>query len=435
MTQSPSSRRRFLRGAGLAALTGVAGCVSDAPSDATGTSPTGTTNATTTATTSESTAPLPDHAVWQYDLDGETGLAPALLDGTLYAGRADGRLAALDPDSGESSWMVDAGPGFDRGIGDSTAGLTVADGTVYVVAGEREGVAGGPFHVAAHDATSGDQQWTYSPDETSFLSLFGVHDGRLLVATSDDYLQNEGETVAALDPDSGEAQWTGEAGDPQDWAVGAGGVFVAAFDGLQALSASDGEGLWTRTGGLVDGVHVAGDTLVAGFEPDGMPALAGLDPETGDVRWTGPDWVRSYTVGDGVVYAGGDRVAAFDPADGTRLWRTDGPGIATLPPVAGRLLVRTDGGLHARDPASGDLLWGESVALDRQFAVGESLVAYVASHSDDAVPPTLVARDAASGEAAFDATVEDADALSTPVVDGDSVYAATAAGRVFAFRP
>lgn len=433
MTETPSpSRRSFLRAAGLAALAGVAGCTSDAPSDATGT--TTTTDRTTTAATSEPETALSTHAAWQYGLDGETGLAPALADGTLYVGRADGRLVALDPASGEASWTADAGTGFADAIGGPGASPAVDGDTVYVVSGERSGVAGGEFRVAAHDTASGDQQWTYGPDETTFLTLLGVHDGRVLAATSDDYLQNEGETAAALDPATGDVQWTGEVGDPMDWAVGAGGVFVAAFAGLRAISASNGEGRWTKSGGLVDGVHVAGDTLVAGFEPDGMPSLAGLDPQSGDVRWTGPDWVRSYTVEDGVVYAGGERVAAFDPADGSRRWRTRGPGNVTQPPVAGRLFVRTEGGLHARDVAAGDLLWGANVALDGRLAVGESIVAYVASPEDDAVPPTLVARDAASGEPVLDVTVEDTGGLSQPAVDGDSVYAATGDGDVFALR-
>lgn len=419
------SRRAALRAGGVALLAGSAGCSGRIDGG-------DSTSETTTAS-----APPSSRGAWTFELDGPVGLGPALRDGTLYVGRDDGTLVALDSASGDERWSADAGRGFFGGTGGRGAAPAVAAGRVYVVPGAQRGVAGEGFRAVALDRKSGEEEWTYSMDEMSFLTLLGVRDGRVLVASSDDYLQNEGETLAALDPASGDEQWTGEVGDPDGWAVGAGGTYVASYSGVRAVSLADGSARWSKTGHPSDDVALTNGTVVAGFDSDTGPNLAGFDPESGSVRWRASSSrrVTSYAAADGVVYASGERAAAYDAADGAERWTAQWGGALLGPPVDGRLFVHDRGFLHAFDAATGERHWGTEVSLDGALATGSSLVAYVSNSADSAVPPTLVARRAADGTPALAVTFDDANALRPPVVDGGTVYVATAAGRVAAFRP
>jgi len=413
------TRRNALRAGGLALLAGVAGCSADAPSGSSG---------TTTRPCDE------DAATWTHDLGGPVGLPPALADGTLYVGRKDGRLVALDPNSGDERWSVDAGIGF---TGFTGASPTVADGRVYVVPGEGAGTAGRGFELVALDAETGDREWSKSLDETSFLTFFGVHDGLALVATHDDALANEGERLAAIDHATGDVQWTAEVGDPSGWGVGAGGVYVASYAGVRAIALADGEPRWQKSDGVAGGFDVTANTVVTSVERDTGYRLTGFDPESGSVRWRGPDWSAAShaTTDDGVVYAGGERIGAYSADSGAERWTVRGGGLVAAPPIDGRLFARLQSGIHARDPGSGDLLWGTNATLDSPLALSPSLVSYVASSDDPAVPPTLVARHAADGEPALSVTFDDASSLTTPVLADGTVYAATDTGRVTAFQP
>jgi outer membrane protein assembly factor BamB len=431
----PRSRRDVLRVSGLALVAGVAGCLSG---DSGSSTPTTTDSTPTTGTTDPTTTrpPLPEHAEWGVDLDGSVGFRPALEDGTLYVGREDGQLFALDPGAGDAAWDTDAGAGFFGGVSGLGETPTVVDDRLYVVPGAQSGVSGEGFRAVCLDPSNGDEQWSKDLENAAFLTLLGVHDGNVLVATSDDYLQNEGERLASLDPANGSVQWDAEVGDPRSWAVGAGGVVVEAYNGLRAVSLADGSPRFTKSAGVVDGVHVGDDTLVTGFEPDDRPDLAGLDPVSGEERWRGPDWaIRTYEPHDGVVYAGGERVGAFAASDGADRWTVEAEGNVTRPPTEGRLFIRLQDGIQVRDPATGEHRWEVSADLDSRIGAGGSLVAYVVGPNDASVPRELVGRDAASGDELFRTTFEDANHVSDPVVDGEPVYVATDDGRVYAFSP
>ncbi|WP_224337885.1 PQQ-binding-like beta-propeller repeat protein [Haloprofundus halobius] len=429
---SPLTRRNILRAGGLALASGLAGCASDTD-DTTSITPSESPTSSPTASSPTSTPTRPDHAAWTYDLDGKTGLAPTLIEDTLYVGRADGQFVALNPLSGDELWSTNAGVGF---FGDTGATPTVADGTVYLIPGARSGIAGRGFDTVALNSETGEKLWSQSIDETSFLTLLGVEEGHVLVATSDDYFTNEGQKLLSLNPASGDVQWTAEVGDPLRWAIGAGGVYVAAHRGMRAISLTDGSQRWSKQTRLDSNIEVAADTVILSVGQSGTSQLLGLDSVSGDVRWDGLDWrVTTHAASpDGVLYAGGERVGAYDPATGEEHWSIRGQGFVDAPPIGGRLVVRLDDGIHARNPTSGELLWGTSAKMDSTLALGESLIAYVASVSDAAVSPTLVARNASTGETAFADTLEDTEELTSPVVRGNTVYTATRAGRVYAFE-
>jgi outer membrane protein assembly factor BamB len=426
----PRSRRDVLRASGLALVAGVAGCLSDGSGAVSST----TTGSTTEPTTSQPSPP--EHAEWGDALDGSLGLRPALREGTLYVGREDGQLFAIDPASGDPVWDTDAGAGFFSGVTGLGETPTVVDGSLYLISGAQSGVSGEAYTALCLDPATGDEQWSKALEDAAFLTLLGVHDGNVLVASSDDYLQNEGERLVSLDPASGSIRWDAEVGDPRGWTVGAGGVYVEAYNGMRAVSLADGSPQFTKSVGIVDGVHVVGDSLVAGFEPDDRPNLVGLDPDTGDQRWRGPDWrVRTYEPRDGIVYAGGEQVGAFDASDGTARWTVEAEGVVTRPPIGGRLFVRQHGGVLARDTATGETLWEVTADLDSSISASASLVAYVVGPNDASVPRELVVLDAASGDEVLRTTFDDTDHVSDPVVTDSSVYVATNDGRVYAFAP
>ncbi|MEE6210684.1 PQQ-binding-like beta-propeller repeat protein [Salarchaeum sp. III] len=428
----PTTRRNALRAGALAVVAGFAGCAGDDTSE----TPTDTTSrvpSTADPTTTHDTPTLQRHAVWSDDLGGEIGLEPAIADGTLYIGRRDGHLAALDPTTGTEKWTTTAGIGF---AGFDDASPTTADGLVYVVPGATQGVAGRGFEVVALDVATGDERWSHSVDETSFLSLLGVHDGRVLAATSDDVVGNMDETLVALDATSGRVEWTGTVGNPSGWGIGAGGVYVSSFAALRAVALTDGDTRWTTSRRTVDGVDVTAQTVVTSLERDRGARLRGLDPVSGDTTWRGPDWtVTSHATRDGTVYAGGEQLGAYDADTGAERWSIRGHGFVAEPPIDGRLFARLESGIHARDPDSGKLRWGTNATHDSPLTFGDGFLAYVAASDDPAVPPTLVVRDTATGDATLAVTFDDADALAPPVAHGETLIVATRDGRVHAIRP
>lgn len=438
---SKLTRRSVLRASGVTALAALAGCSGDSERDSPAENRTNGTDPTTDETVPSETSTGPEdgmseRAVWAYSLDGEVALGPSLAGGSLYAGRADGRFVSLAPASGEENWTAKTGAGFFNGVGGTGATPTVSDGRVYLAPGAQSGVAGEDFEAVALDADSGEERWSHGVDRVSFLTLLGVRDGHVLAATSDDYLQSGGETLYSLDAASGDSQWTAEVGDPFEWKIGPENAYVAAYQGLRAVSLADGEERWSTDARVESDIALAADTLVLSLRREDTTRLLGLAPDSGDIRWEGPDWrVASLAVSeDDTVYAGGERVGVYDVTTGEEQWSIDGAGLVSEAPVGGRLFVRLDGGIHARNPETGEFIWGTNAAIDGDLALGESLIAYVATSEDPAVPPTLVVRDAVDGSEAFSVTLEDADELAPPVVRSETVYTATRAGRVYAFE-
>jgi parallel beta-helix repeat protein/predicted outer membrane repeat protein len=163
-----------------------------------------------------------------YALDVETGSviwtatlghwikSPAVADGIVYAGAADGNLYALDALTGEKSWSAMTGgnevyaPAIANGVvyvgaddhalyafdidthellwSATTRGTiegipTVANGVVYVAE------TPGPFYAYAFDAATGDLLWEYDLGSNSAPTSTSptVVDGRMYVSATFDY--------------------------------------------------------------------------------------------------------------------------------------------------------------------------------------------------------------------------------------------------------
>ncbi|WP_436345245.1 outer membrane protein assembly factor BamB family protein [Natronorubrum sp. FCH18a] len=111
---------------------------------------------------------------WVRDLTGNaTDGAAAVADGTVFVtdDGTDGSLHALDLETGDEEWSVPFGPGVFP---------VVADGVVYATDG---------YELAAFDAETGEERFTYEPEW--YLSPPAVGDGVLYVVDGDRVLAME----------------------------------------------------------------------------------------------------------------------------------------------------------------------------------------------------------------------------------------------------
>lgn len=323
--------------------------------------------------------------LWRYDIPrgswNELWVDPVLANGMVYVGSFNGRMYALDADTGELHWSFAAG--------DVVRGpAAVVQDTVYF--GSKD------HHIYALDATTGTLRWRYETEGEVWVGPV-VADGLALQGPGDEHLH-------ALDAATGEFRWRYTAGSDR-WSrpMVANGVVYAAvhedfsevyqrgsnLEGIRhhgsvmALAADTGRFIWEYpTVGdvsgpvVVDGVVYisASDerSYLLGEAPaSGNPAMRGyvyaLDAAGGDLIWQRRtvseviDGLRGLTVADGTVY-----VKSYDQSR----YRDRGE-----PPVK-----PFHGQLSAFDAATGATVW--LFEIDDQFSEPPTVhqgVAYVAS--------------------------------------------------------
>jgi outer membrane protein assembly factor BamB len=281
---------------------------------------------------------------WSYTTDDEVYSSPAVADGVVYVGSADGFVYAFDALTGDLIWSRDLGypvyssPAVADGVvyvgcddnyvyaldatnlgvilwrfmtyDDVESSPAVADGVVYV--GSVDG------YVYALDATTGLQIWNYqtwnSDSPLPVYSSPAVVDGVVYVGCDNGY-------VYALDATNlGALLWryvTWNQGSPSSVysspAVADGIVYVGCDDGyVYALDATTndpaGHLIWKySTGGAVDSSPAVADGVVYIGSEDGY--LYALDAKTGDLIWrqqTVGEVYSSPAVANGVVYIGSE---------------------------------------------------------------------------------------------------------------------------------
>ena len=217
----------------------------------------------------------PTRGVWD-----NFGSRPALLDGTLYVGTADGRLLALSAADGSLRWALETGSPMRTDI-------TTGDGRVFAISGDGL--------VYAVEAASGIVDWTQQLGGAGTTSpAYG--DGVLVVGS-------RGLTVIGLDAATGEELWSSSYGG--SW-VQSGGTIV---DGRVTIGSSDisevrqydlasGEMLWNaRIGGWPWGIpaHADGVYYATNLSPENLKpwksSVFALDADSGEIVWeagTGP---------------------------------------------------------------------------------------------------------------------------------------------------
>ncbi|PSP52457.1 hypothetical protein BRC67_04335 [Halobacteriales archaeon QH_3_68_24] len=365
-----ASRRQYLRRSLLVGAAMLGGCLAEETPTEGGATPTetdagGTREPTPTTsgpvTTTGHDTPTPTDPPTQSDVEGlawrvnrgsPVTAAPAVADGTVYAGTEDGTVSAHAADAGETNWEYETGAPVQE--------LAVAEGHVLAVSGTTELSAGQELY--ALDAATGDERWTFSPTGW-WLDLLAVHEGRVYVGTEDDVVGGGNETLYAVGLEAGEPAWEATIGDPREAVFDDETLYLSTTDRVDAFATDDGTERWhaATPDPTFTTLAVAGGTVVQGFEPedsDVFGLLAGFDADTGEELWRLDDWfVTSTAARDGDLYVGGERVVSVDPADGTAEWTFEEGGFLTDASVDdGRVYAGGDG-VAALDRASGDGAW------------------------------------------------------------------------------
>ena len=386
---------------------------------------------------------------WKFRAGAAIVSTPAVSAGTVYFGSSDHQVYALDERSGALRWKFAT-------HGRVSASPAVAAGRVYV------GSFDGSFY--ALDAAQGTLAWKFATEGERRFSARHLHGA---------------EPAAEVMPDPFDVFLSSPA-------LAGGVVYFGSGDGnVYALDAASGALRWKfHTGNVVHASPaVAAGTLYVGSWDSYFYAL---DAATGKQRWrfkTGEDPAihnqegiqSSAVVADGMVYFGcrDSNLYALDAASGAQRWSFSNKGswVISSPAVRdGRLYFATsDSGLvHALDAKSGR----EIFSLDFKhwpFFSSPTLAGdylYIGSHqgkllainlktrqlawsfaTEDAQKngPTYTKADgtpnyrAAASDSFYDQMVIGVDrmmsvgaVLSTPVIDGDTLFFGSWDGQLYA---
>ncbi|NIP83937.1 MAG: PQQ-binding-like beta-propeller repeat protein, partial [Gemmatimonadetes bacterium] len=245
--------------------------------------------------------------VWLHStgIEGALETTPVVVDNTLYATTARGRVLALNAATGERLWSRDPDPGtVTLCCGPSNKGVSVYSRMVYVSSLDAR--------LVALDARSGEPRWeaALADPALGYSATMAplAADGRVFVGVSGQRYGIRG-FLAAFDAESGEELWrwhsipadspgwwgqwraTDPFGTPLDrdirgeradsfvtrwtWGVGGGGIATTpAYD-------PENDRLYVNVEGpapVVDGGVRPGDNLYTG-------SIVALDARTGDLVW------------------------------------------------------------------------------------------------------------------------------------------------------
>jgi outer membrane protein assembly factor BamB len=264
--------------------------------------------------------------VWSTKVGGASeyllvGLRPVGDGNLIYAASQDGKVVAMDPDSGSPRWKTDleielsAGPGVNEGL----VAVASKDGEVILL-----------------DAATGEEQWRkFIGGETLAHPL--IEDDTVVVQTIDNRL-------LALSRAAGKQRWEIEQTMPLLSMRGAssplivGSLVVAGFDNgrLIAVNLETGDIEWDSMLALATGrsdldrlsdidgaIAVVGqDVYATGYQG----RLSAIAAESGQVLWSreissyvgvAADWNSVYTARDD------GEVIALTRSNGVEIWRND----------------------------------------------------------------------------------------------------------------
>lgn len=286
----------------------------------------------------------------------------AVVDGVAYFVQ-DGRdpvLVAFDLASETTVWQTAVRPGDD-------AGVTVDDGTVYVVGGSQQAPNCQlvPPTLSAVDANDGTVQWNHEFDPVD-VTWPTVVDGETYVVADDELVAVDSEGSESWRTRLADGTAAGRSATP---AVADGTVVVADEAGLVALDVEDGSELWRHELADAENPSIADGTVYAADRF----ALVALDLADGTEQWraegsptSGPFRPSSApVVGNGRVAVAMDEeyVEAFSAADGAPEWRSDrlgdvsiGAGGETVYAAVTERAARQLG-VFALDAADGETRW------------------------------------------------------------------------------
>lgn len=266
--------------------------------------------------------------------DSGVRLRPAVVDGVLYADSTDGKLTALDANSGKTIWSKSSRTHGWFGWGDAKrkdalyAGGPAVSGDLLAV-GTLDG------HVYGVNAKDGSPRWE-AELKSQVLTSPVIAGDLVIVRTSDG-------RVYGLDSKSGESRWVYDQGTVPLLSLRGNGamlsangvLFFGSDDGkLVALRQDNGSKLWEQvlaTGeGRTDIDHL--DDVDGGILLDGTTLFAtayhgkltAVDGPTGRPLWAHPFSSFDSLASSGNAIFGVDdesQVWAFDKSSGADMWK------------------------------------------------------------------------------------------------------------------
>jgi outer membrane protein assembly factor BamB len=327
---------------------------------------------------------------WSYQANGPINSSPAVAGGAVFFGSRDNTVISLDRLTGELRWQVGTGADMawewgGEGWDFFTSSPVIVDGTLVIGSGDG--------NVYALEAATGAELWRFatagrvrsSPAVVDGVVYVGSADGRLYAIdfeTGEQRWRFDTEGVSLLSADFGYDRKTIQSSP----AVVDGTVFVGARDGrLYAVDAGTGSLSWQVDEGpswvgsssaISDGVVFTGwsDALI----------LHVVDAATGEERWrfnTGHRVFSSPAIAGDMVYVGNADgfFFAFDKATGEERWRYRvGDAVRSSPVVAGDVVYfgSDDGSVYALEAANGPsplraVFWDEGARNFAAYGSGE----------------------------------------------------------------
>ncbi|MFB6087877.1 MAG: PQQ-binding-like beta-propeller repeat protein [Haloarculaceae archaeon] len=435
------TRRRTLRGVGVALVAGVAGCSGD--------------DGATTSPGSDDETPGAGDGDDSGDRPTVTDRNPRALDASgawPQAGGDPGHTGVTDangvPNDGAVYWQrrrVRSGPAVLRDgrlfhyarLGADASGRATITRTREPDAGTAHPVYGEP-HLVARDAVDGSLQWS-APLPSESRGWPAVASGRVLSAVSG--------RIAAHETATGDALWTEDIGEKDvGTPVVTEGTAVVPVQGvvdgdtyvqrpaIRAFDVADGSEQWSveppkRGNYLV----VSGDTVVVvSADFDERAVVLGLSRSTGEERW------RETVPGgffDLPVAAGGqvfltnqtNTVRALSASDGSEVWaervggqpvRVAADGESVYVAVGSRVLALAHG--------SGDEQWSVTAGSRSEYASAVAVGADTVYAGWEGVEAPLTAFDRSDGAERWSHT------FPNKTVEGDIVRSGVAAQPVVA---
>ncbi len=281
--------------------------------------------------------PVLHRVKWTFHTGGAVVSSPAISNGVVYVGSNDGRLYAIDEESGMQKWSFETG----SRVPSSPA---VADGVVFF------GSYDGNFY--AVDAATGKLRWKFAdPGERRFTAThlhgslpageampdpFDVYLSSPAVWNGMVYFGSGDGNVYALEAGTGSLRWKFQTGDVvhASPAIADGKLYIGSWDSyFYALDAATGKEVWRfRTGedhdthnqvGIQSSATVADGVVYFGCRDSNLYAV---DAATGAQRWVfnnkGSWVIVSPIERDGKVYFATSDTAtvhAVKAADGTQV--------------------------------------------------------------------------------------------------------------------
>ena len=291
--------------------------------------------------------------IWSFTTGGWVLIAPAVVDGVVYAGSDDYSLYALTAETGELVWSHATGD-----VIRSTP--TVVDGRVFFGSNDN--------HVYALDAATGQELWKHDTGDWVQYSP-AVHGSKVYIAGN-----SEGNRkVHALDSATGEVIWVAD----HPFPIGAEHTPTPIGDIVYAQGAEYGQfyALDAATGGVVWQAEVGGYVESAPIALDGVVYLTvanrayALNEVTGELIWevnTEEFPARDFPalIVDGVYYlTPSSQMYALDLATGEEIWSYESGMLSTAPIIVDGVLYGASGEggtIFALDSKTGEPLWTEA---------------------------------------------------------------------------